>query len=341
MGSSARDSDDLTRRAVQLLCRGRRQSTKKSYCSKWQRFVHFCSSTLPAVYGKKPRCFLPAHPRTVLLYIAHLSQEGLVAETSLNPYMAAINQAHEDTGLMRPALGHHFRLARAGWRDIEGAERDELGDRVVRTPVPPDVMLSILFLGLRTDDVETLRRCACLILCYSWYNHADSGVLLLRRHVTIDARGVTINSQGKTVARNAACPIHRPRAARFDNHGLVLKLLERWHTVSERWQSPDDVYWSLETDAHTWRASIIDQWLRGILSSVGHTAPAGEIWSGHSLRSGGASASLAIGVDMFRIMKHGVWKTLAAIERYLSLHVLPSAAAYIFFGWMLPPRFDG
>ena len=176
----------MTHRAVELLSRGRRQSTQKSYCGKWQRFVDFCTRTLPEVYGKSARSFLPAHPRTVLLYVAHLSQEGLVAETSLNPYMAAINQAHEDTNLARPALGHHFRLARAGWRDIEGAERDEHGDRVCRTPVPADVMLSILLLGLRTDDLDTLRRCACLILCYCWYNRADSGVLLLRRHVTIE-----------------------------------------------------------------------------------------------------------------------------------------------------------
>ena len=326
---------------MELLSRGRRPSTKKSYGAKWQRFVHFCSETLPAEYGIRPRHYLPAHPRTVLFYIAHLSQEGLVAETSLNPYMAAINQAHEDTGLQRPALGHFFRLARAGWRDLEGAERDADGDRVCRTPVPAEVMLDILHLGLRTSDLETLRRCACLILCYCWYNRADSGVLLLRRHVTIDSRGVTINSQGKTVARNAACPIHRPRAARFDLHSQVLQLLERWHQVSEPWQRPDSVYWALPTDTASWRSSIIDRWLRDTLQLVGHTPPAGELWSGHSLRSGGASASLAIGVDMFRIMKHGVWKTLAAIERYLSLHVLPSAAAYLFFGWMLPPRLDG
>jgi hypothetical protein len=53
------------------------------------------------------------------------------------------------------------------------------------------------------------------------------------------------------------------------------------------------------------------------------------------LRSGGASASLAIGVNMFYIMHHGVWKSMTAVQRYLSLHVLPSPAAFIFFGWML------
>jgi hypothetical protein len=35
------------------------------------------------------------------------------SESSLNPYMAVINQDREDRGWARPALGHYFRLARA------------------------------------------------------------------------------------------------------------------------------------------------------------------------------------------------------------------------------------
>ena len=279
---------------------------------------------------------MPASPRTVLLYIAHLSEEGLVSESSLNPYMAAINQAHEDRGLPRPALGHYFRLARAGWRALEGEERDAQGSRSTRMPVPAEVMFDILQLGLATSDLHTLRRCACLVLCYCWYNRADSGVLLLRRHVTFDVRGITVNAQGKTLPRNVACPIHRPRLARHDPHGLVLRLLQRWHDTAAAWQQPGDVYWSMPADALKWRSSVIDSWLKQLLPLVGHAPPAGETWSGHSLRSGGASASLAIGVNMFYIMHHGVWKSMAAVQQYLSLHVLPSAPAYLFFGWMFP-----
>ena len=297
--------------------------------------MDFCTVTLPQLYGQHARSPLPAAPRTVLLYIAHLSTEGLVSESSLNPYMAAINQAHEDRGYDRPALGHYFRLARAGWRTLEGAERDADGSRSTRMPVPAEVMFDILRLGLTTHDNHTLRRCACLVLCYCWYNRADSGVLLLRRHVTFDVRGITVNVQGKTLPRNVACPIHRPRFARHDPHGLVLCLLQRWHDASAAWQRPGDVYWSLPSDGTIWRASIIDAWLKQLLLKVGHSPPAGETWSGHSLRSGGASASLAIGVNMFYIMHHGVWKSMAAVQRYLSLHVLPSPAAFLFFGWML------
>jgi hypothetical protein len=126
----------LTQRAARLLAHGRRSNTKHSYCGKWRSFVEFCTVTLQQLYLQRPRRPLPASPRTVLLYIAHLSEEGLVSESSLNPYMAAINQAHEDRGWARPALGHYFRLARAGWRALEGAERDAQGSRSTRMPVP-------------------------------------------------------------------------------------------------------------------------------------------------------------------------------------------------------------
>jgi hypothetical protein len=202
-------------------------------------------------------------------------------------------------------------------------------------PVPAEVMFDILCLGLTTNDAHTLRRCACLVLCYSWYNRADSGVLLFRCHVTFDDRGITVNVQGKTLPRNVACPIHRPLFARYDPLGLVLRLLHSWHATSAAWQRPGDVYWSLPLDSTVWRSSVIDAWLKQLLLKVGHSPPAGETWSGHSLRSGGASASLAICVNMFYIMHHRVWKSMAAVQRYLSLHVLPSPSAFLFFSWML------
>ena len=131
----------------------------------------------------------------------------------------------------------------------EGVKRDAEGSRSTRMPAPAEVMFDILWLGLTTNNAHTLRRCACLVLCYSWYNCADSGVLLLRRHVTFDARGLTVNVQGKTLARNVACPIHLPRFARHDPLVLVLRLLQRWHDTSAAWQRPGDVYWSLPSDS--------------------------------------------------------------------------------------------
>ena len=55
------------------------------------------------------------------------------------------------------------------------------------------------------------------------------------------------------------------------------------------------------------------------------------------MRARGASASLAIGVDLFHIMIFGQWKSLASVQRYLSFLILPDRAAHIFYGWLRPP----
>jgi len=55
------------------------------------------------------------------------------------------------------------------------------------------------------------------------------------------------------------------------------------------------------------------------------------------MRAGGASAILAIGVDLFHIMSFDQWKSLAAVQRYLSFLILPDHAASNFYGWLRPP----
>jgi hypothetical protein len=295
--------------------------------------VDFCTTT-QLEQGCKPLAYLPAAESTILRYLGFLSDEGLVHETSLNPYLAAINQAHEDIGLPRPALGHYCTLVRKGFAAQEG---DLNPNACTRMPVPADVMLDILHLGLRTDDSHALRMCTCLVVCYSWYNRADTGIQLLRSHVTLTTSSMTINTKSKTCARNVACPITRRFDPRHDPDALVFRLLQRWHSLSDPHQDASDIYWSLPGDTHDWQPSIITKWLRECLQLVHRAPPAGESWSGHSMRAGGASASLAIGVDLFHIMSFGQWKSLAAVQRYLSVLILPDRAAYIFYGWLRPP----
>ena len=81
-------------------------------------------------------------------------------EGSLNPYLAAINQTHEDYGLPKPAASHFTKLTRKGCAAVEA----EAGYRATsRVPVPAPVMLDILRLGLRTEDLGVLRMCACVV----------------------------------------------------------------------------------------------------------------------------------------------------------------------------------
>ena len=67
----------------------------------------------------RARRYLPASERTVLLYLSYLNDEGRVHEGSLNPYLAAINQTHEDYGLPKPAASHFTKLTRKGCAAVE------------------------------------------------------------------------------------------------------------------------------------------------------------------------------------------------------------------------------
>ena len=89
---------------------GRRQRTRSSYAEKWQRFVTFCTHTLPNAYSMRARRYLPASERTVLLYLSYLNDEGRVHEGSLNPYLAAINGGRSTLGSRSAYPGFPFFL---------------------------------------------------------------------------------------------------------------------------------------------------------------------------------------------------------------------------------------
>jgi hypothetical protein len=90
----------------------------------------------------QPRTPLPASVSTVLLYLSHLSQEGEVREGSLSPYLAAVNQMHQDAGFRRPSLGHYVDLLRKGFANVEA---QETFSAPVRMPLPPAVVCRLQY----------------------------------------------------------------------------------------------------------------------------------------------------------------------------------------------------
>ena len=108
------------------------------------------------------------------------------------------------------------------------------------------------------------------------------------------------------LARNAACPVTRLARTPYAPRQLVLSLLRRWHTKSAGWQGLESFYWTLAGEASERSpkpAAIVGTWLHDLLALVHIAPPAGDKWSAHSLRSGGASASLTIGIALFFIIK--------------------------------------
>jgi hypothetical protein len=159
---------------------------------------------------------------------------------------------------------------------------------------------------------------------------------LRQGHVGIGAFGITLSERTKTIARHLAAPMTRPCLAAWDPDGLVLRLLRRW--LHARGTVSDDAYfWALpgEASSEAWTSALINAWLHEILSVLQVQPPLGCSWSSHSLRSGGASAAFALGVDLLVIMNWGLWSTLDSLHLYVDVLVQPDAAAALFFGHLL------
>ena len=317
--------------AAQLLASGRRPGTLRSYEGKFDRFFRFCTD-VQIGQGFPALSPMPATSSSVLLYLGWLQEEDKVHARSLQPYMSAINQAHVDFGFPPPAVGQLVRLARRGFGEVEG----ESSALVRRIPLPAAVVMQILNLGLVTPSVLVLRACACLVVQFLWFARADTGIHLRQGHVGVGAFGITLSERTKTIARHLAAPMTRPCLAAWDPDGLILRLLQRWlharGTVSD-----DAFFWALPEEAspEAWTSALINTWLQEILSVLQVQPPLGCSWSSHSLRSGGASAAFALGVDLLVIMNWGLWSTLDSLHLYVDVLVQPDAAAALFFGHLL------
>ena len=66
----------------------------------------------------------------------------------------------------------------------------------------------------------------------------------------------------------------------------------------------------------------------------------GVQFTGHSLRRGGASAAHAINVSLPRIMAWGLWTDMRTAISYIDISVMPTDAAWFFFGNLIPEQGD-
>ena len=85
----------------------------------------------------------------------------------------------------------------------------------------------------------------------------------------------------------------------------------------------------------------MERWLDRALRRCGVSAPAGFAYQGHSLRSLGASAMAAIGVERHIYIWLGGWaRGSSVVDRcYIDPTFMPSPAAYALYGWALSRQF--
>ena len=112
-------------------------------------------------------------------------------------------------------------------------------------------------------------------------------------------------------------------------------LLAKWERV--RGGVPGSYSYYALPGQRSFSPNQVDAWLKLVLDHLGAKAPEGEVWSGHSLRIGAASASDAIGVSLRRICWMGGWTSQSsAVKDYIDPTCPSSAAGRRYFGWLLP-----
>ncbi|KAK3276403.1 hypothetical protein CYMTET_15514 [Cymbomonas tetramitiformis] len=102
---------DFTDLAIQMQRRSLLESTPSNYGPKAECFVQFCQH--------QQRQWLPASEAIVLLYLASLLEAGNIKSSSLQPYLSAINNYHDDLGLTGPAKGRAVTRAVKGMAKIQ------------------------------------------------------------------------------------------------------------------------------------------------------------------------------------------------------------------------------
>ena len=94
-------------------------------------------------------------------------------------------------------------------------------------------------------------------------------------------------------------------------------------------------YFAFARECARFPPTQIDTWLDVILGHLGLSPPAGETWSGHSLRKGAASGAGALDVALFRICYMGGWSIKScAVHDYIDATCPDTPAARRFFGWL-------
>ena len=138
------------------------------------------------------------------------------------------------------------------------------------------------------------------------------------------------NEKGKRVEGTARTITFPPGAV----PGLE-ELLAKWERL--RGEVADDApYFAYRHERGMARSTDVDGWLKLILGYLGEAPPAGELWSGHSLRKGAASGAAAIDVALHRVCYIGGWSIQSkAVFDYIDPTCPATAACRRFFGWLL------
>lgn len=334
-GCSVEELPPVVTAAVSRELRGLASSTEASYGKHWARWVRFC--------GAQRLCPLPASTTAVLAWMVLDLCQTVVAQ-NFQPYLSAVNKAHEHLELQKPAVGERVSATR---RSI-AADAVKLVVEPQRIRVSADVIADALDEAVNDPDApdELVRATVAVVIDSVCCSRGDTGV------------GIKVGDVKTTAQRQVVVRLRRhkgevrreeltgqERVLVFESDAVVglYELVKRWEFIRSSTGVASEVarsdsYYALRGErSDRWTQSKMDSFLQVVLQQQGVEAPAGFSYSYHSLRKMAASSIKCIGVSDQRLQFFGRWKDIAtANDRYVDAACRDTYGCYRLFGHLLP-----
>ena len=331
--------------AVQMQQAALQPTTKGNYDPKVRKFVLFCQ--------EEGREWLPATTATVLLYLSFLLKNKTIKSSSLQPYLSAINNYHEDLQFEAPAKGRSVVRAVKGMAVLQ-ADQQVVTNEVLteRTYLPAQHVwaaqqAATTMKPTTLDELRLLRACVYTVFAYVTFGRPDTGVAMQREHICSTEHVLSVVLLKEKGRRH---------------HQVKRRLQIPWTGVTglrealENWQVHRDLAWEQSTSSRTptenvpgsyWKlpgergpfegASLANEWIQLALGWLGCIPPEGGHFTAHSTRKGAATAARAVGTMLERVCFFGGWaQTSSAVHRYIDPTAVPDEYMKHFFGWMAP-----
>lgn len=284
---------------AQIYVRGSKAgNTIRAYRSDWAAFEAFCRGREVAA--------LPAVPATVAAYAADAASR--LRANTVERHLTAISQAHQLAGFENPVEDKLVRTVMAGIRRLKGTAQKG------KEPLSPDLLRHML--RATGEDLRGARDRALLLVGFAGAMRRSELVELRREDIRFTAEGlVVIIARSKTDPDAEGQVIGIP----YGSHptSCPVRALEAWVEASRieaGYLFPAIGRWGGEAAAKPLCGHQVAKIIKALAQRAG-LDPA--IFSGHSLRSGLATAAAEGGASERAIMEQTRHRSLKQVRKYI------------------------
>ena len=341
--------------AKELLGAARAPHTNSNYSSKMKQLMQFCGWHAPPLDPKK------LTEINFVEYVAWQARRGRIRMEKKNfqPYLSCHSTMMAELGLDRVAVDSdaiNNAIAAAGRRQLLAHGDSERHGR--RQALPAQVALEFIEAAefcwrdytAPAEQLKTLRPLLATASAFQWLDRPRTGYSARWQDFGVATTGAApglsffeheskTNRTGPLTARTVHLPIGDGPNNLQRRLGKLLtsfKALKR--QVCPALAVDGQAFWAIPGDpgAASWTSEVQTSWLQDAAEHIDAAPPENFVWTGYSLRHGGASAASAAGVSMPKIRWLGGWAKRSSTpeDHYIDPLVPASAAGRAFFGFL-------